>query len=159
MYFPESNCPFYRVTVFSNYSPQNVPDAKNTWSLMCETSESSSKPVESSKIIDQTIEGLIATKLIKSKGEIISRWSYCAKPGYPTPTIDRDQIIDAAFKVLEADQIFSRGRFGAWKYEVSNQDHTFMQGFEWADAYLGGSPELTVFDPKSANATGKRPRK
>ena len=27
MYFPELDCPFYRVTVFSNYSPQNVPDA------------------------------------------------------------------------------------------------------------------------------------
>ena len=40
MYFPENNCPFYRVTVFSNYSPANVPDPEHYWSLMCEVSES-----------------------------------------------------------------------------------------------------------------------
>ena len=33
MYFPEDNCPFYRVTVFSNYSPNNVPDIRQYWSL------------------------------------------------------------------------------------------------------------------------------
>ena len=40
IYFPEDNCPFYRVTVFSNYSPYNVPDITKHWSLMCEVSES-----------------------------------------------------------------------------------------------------------------------
>ena len=33
MYFPESDSPFYRVTVFSNYSPHNVP-GKEYFSLM-----------------------------------------------------------------------------------------------------------------------------
>ena len=41
IYFPESNCPFYRVTVFSNYAEANVPMPGSTWSLMCEVSESS----------------------------------------------------------------------------------------------------------------------
>ena len=46
MYFPEDNCPFYRVTNFHNYSPWNVPngDVDNYFSLMCETSYSSFKP-------------------------------------------------------------------------------------------------------------------
>ena len=45
MYFPEDNCPFYRVTVFSHYSPNNVPEPETGkyWSLMTETSESTSK--------------------------------------------------------------------------------------------------------------------
>ncbi len=46
IYFPESNCPFYRVTVFSNYSPNNVPDIRNSWSLMAEVSGSENRPVE-----------------------------------------------------------------------------------------------------------------
>ena len=41
--------------------------------------------------------------------------------------------------------ILSRGRFGAWKYEVSNQDHSFMQGVEAADHVLTGSHEPTFY--------------
>lgn len=36
MYFPEDDCPFYRVTVFSNYSPYHVPKPGRQWSLMAE---------------------------------------------------------------------------------------------------------------------------
>jgi hypothetical protein len=36
--------PTHRVTVFSNYSPCNVPD-ENCWSLMAEVCESAAKPV------------------------------------------------------------------------------------------------------------------
>lgn len=25
LYYPEDDCPFYRVTIFSNYSPNNCP--------------------------------------------------------------------------------------------------------------------------------------
>merc|ERR1711988_1784092 len=31
LYFPESNCPFYRATIFSNYSPANVPNPSKHW--------------------------------------------------------------------------------------------------------------------------------
>ena len=58
MYFPENDCPFYRVTVFSNYSPNNVPEPSSQWSLMAETAESSFKPVDASRIVAETIEGM-----------------------------------------------------------------------------------------------------
>jgi hypothetical protein len=53
---------------------------------------------------------------------------------------------------LEKLQILSRGRFGAWKYEVGNQDHSFMQGVEAAEFVISGSPEVTVFHPNTVNA-------
>jgi len=61
MYFPESNCPFYRVTHFSHYSPNNVPDASTQWSLMAEVSESAHCPVDSDTVVADVVRGLVVT--------------------------------------------------------------------------------------------------
>lgn len=152
MYFPEDNCPFYRVTVFSNYSPNNVPDHKTQWSLMTETSQSTHKHVNQESLIRDTVEGLIATKMIDSAEDVISTWHYHAGYGYPTPSSDRDEILKGTLPYLDQMGLFSRGRFGAWKYEVSNQDHSFMQGVEWVNRIKLGVPETTLFFPSTANA-------
>jgi protoporphyrinogen oxidase len=152
MYFPESNCPFYRVTVFSNYSLNNVPDPKDTWSLMTETSESSHKPVDRSKLIAETIEGLLNTKLIESRDDIISTWVHSVEYGYPTPSLERDSILNEVIPSLDSLGVYSRGRFGGWKYEVSNQDHSLMQGVEWVNKIALGIPETTYFYPNVANS-------
>jgi protoporphyrinogen oxidase len=151
MYFPESDCPFYRVTVFSNYSPNNVPDSDNNWSVMTETSESAEKPVDHTTLVQQTIDGLRNTRLLNGD-EIISTWSYRAKYGYPTPGLHRDAALAEILPGLEADNVYSRGRFGAWKYEVSNQDHSFMQGLEVIERIIHGRPEITLSDPNYANS-------
>jgi len=156
MYFPESNCPFYRVTVFSYYSPQNVPDSARYWSLMLEVSESPVKPVDSDRILEQTIQGAIATRLIKHSDQIESSWIRRFEHGYPTPFLGRDAILKKLLPVLEQKNVYSRGRFGAWKYEVSNQDHSYMQGVEVINRILGKinaeeGPEPTLNRPKFVN--------
>lgn len=156
MYFPEPNCPFYRTTVFSNYSPNNVPDIRTHWSLMTETSESPYKPVDRATLVEETIQGCLNTNLIQDRSEVVSTWSYCADHGYPTPTIDRDDILAAVLPGLEELGIHSRGRFGAWKYEVSNQDHSLMQGVELANRLALGVPETTVHFPAVANTNWGR---
>lgn len=152
MYFPESNCPFYRTTLFSNYSPNNVPDIRTSWSLMTETSESPHKPVNQATLVEDSIQGCLNTGLIKDRSEVISTWSYRAVHGYPTPSLDRDDILRTVLPGLEKLGIYSRGRFGAWKYEVSNQDHSLMQGVELVNYLVHGVPETTVFHPDVANA-------
>jgi protoporphyrinogen oxidase len=151
MYFPEDNCPFYRATVFSNYSPDNVPNIENTWSLMTETSESKSKPLDQRSLVQETIDGLLNTRLIKSKDEVVSIWTHRAKYGYPTPGLGRDSALRQILPALESEQIYSRGRFGAWKYEVSNQDHSFMQGLEIVERLCRGRTEITLNDPNYVN--------
>jgi protoporphyrinogen oxidase len=151
MYFPEKNCPFYRATLFSKYSPNNVPDGP-FWSLMVEISESEFKPVRKESLIEETIAGLLATKLIRCREQVATHWVYRAEYGYPTPCLQRDAILDAVLPEIEKLDISSRGRFGAWKYEVSNQDHSFMQGVEWVNRVELGIPELTVHYPNVANA-------
>ncbi len=152
MYFPDPKLPFYRVTLFSNYSPNNVPRPDQTWSLMCEVSESPFKLVNKATIINDVIMGLMDCGFIKSHEEIISTWYHFAEFGYPTPTVGRDAILTRVLTDLQDSDIYARGRFGAWKYEVSNQDHSCMQGVEFADKVLDGKTELTVNSPHVVNA-------
>lgn len=144
MYFPESTSPFYRATVFSNYSPNNVPKPGEQWSLMCETSESPAKPVDGRKIVDETIAGLYASRLISEDDRIISRWHRRLEYGYPTPWIGRDGVVESVQDKLAGMGVYSRGRFGAWKYEVANQDHSVMQGVELVNKLLESVPERTI---------------
>lgn len=44
----------------------------------------------------------------------------------------------------ESQGVYSRGRFGDWKYEVGNMDHSFMQGVEIAERILTGKTEITI---------------
>ncbi|KDN53542.1 FAD/NAD(P)-binding domain-containing protein [Tilletiaria anomala UBC 951] len=175
LYFPEPDSPFYRATVFSNYSPKNCPeasvklatiqyadpskgkpssDAKEGpyWSLMMEVSESHLKPVDMQTILAETIQGCINADLIKPEDEIVSTYHRKFTPGYPTPSLGRDAALDATLPVL-ADKfdILSRGRFGSWKYEVGNQDHSFLLGAEAANRALLGTPEITLLNPDWVN--------
>jgi protoporphyrinogen oxidase len=145
IYFPEGNCPFYRVTVFSNYSPDNVPGCNQYWSLIAETSESPCKPVKQVNLVNATIQGCLNTGLIQSKADVVSVWSHRAEYGYPIPSLGREAALAKLLPAIEEVGIQSRGRFGAWKYEVGNQDHSAMQGVEWADRIVTGKPETTMF--------------
>ncbi len=152
MYFPESDCPFFRVTVFSNYSRFNTPVPGETWSLMAEVSESEFKPIDGASVVQDVIRGLRATELIGPGDEIVSRWHRRLDHGYPTPSLERESILADLLPVLEGKDIYSRGRFGAWRYEVSNQDHSFMQGIEVADRIVNGRSELTLNEPDTVNS-------
>jgi protoporphyrinogen oxidase len=146
MYYPEANCPFYRVTYLSNYSPYMTPDAKTHYSLLCETSYSDHKPVDGSRIVEDTIQGLINAGMIKEEDrkDIVSTWTYHADYSYPTPSVERDGILSQVIPYLEQHDIYSRGRFGMWKYEVSNTDHTLMQGVEVVNRLVLGEAESTI---------------
>jgi UDP-galactopyranose mutase len=147
MYFPESNCPFYRVTYLSNYSPEVVPDPATHYSLLCEISRSPFKPVDADRVIDETIAGLVNAKLIgeRDQDDIVDVHVISRDYTYPIPSLERDAALKAIHPYLESKDIYSRGRFGAWRYEVGNMDHSVAQGVEWVDRILLGKrdDELT----------------
>jgi protoporphyrinogen oxidase len=157
IYFPESNCPFYRVTHFSHYSPDNVPDPASQWSLMAEVSESAHRPVDSSHVTADVVRGLLTTSLISSEAEIHHVWHTRLEYGYPIPSLHRDRGLGSIHTMLSARDVYSRGRFGAWKYEVSNQDHSFAQGVEAVDAWLDGAEEVTLRRADEVNARRPSP--
>lgn len=173
LYFPEDNCPFYRATIFSNYSPYNQPQkdvklptlqlasgsrrqsmqAKQGpyWSIMLEVSESSMKPVNHETLLKECIQGLVNTEMLRPEDEIVSTYHRRFDHGYPTPTLEREGALKELLPALQAKGIYSRGRFGSWRYEVGNQDHSFMLGVEAADSIVNGAAELTLNYPDFVN--------
>ncbi len=147
MYFPEADCPFYRVTYLSNYSADVVPDATRQYSLLAEISRSPVKPVDSSRVIEETIRGMINTQLLRERDQddIVDTHLIEREYTYPTPGLERDAALATVLPWLETQQIYSRGRFGAWRYEVGNMDHSVAQGVEWANRIVLGDvdDELT----------------
>jgi protoporphyrinogen oxidase len=152
MYYPEDHNPYYRVTVFSNYSPAHVPDSRCHFSLMAEVCESPYKPVDESSLRAWVLAAMRKDGLIGAEHDVVSFWHHRVEHGYPTPFLGRDEVLDHLIPVLADHRIHSRGRFGGWKYEVANQDHSFMQGVELADRLLEGKPETTYFDPSRVNS-------
>jgi len=155
MYFPESNSPYYRVTVFSNYSPNNVARPGEQWSLMTETSESAAKPVNRGALPEEVLTALEEDRLLPDRGQVCSVSTYHLDQAYPTPFLGRDALVDPVLRRFEEAGIYSRGRFGAWKYEVANQDHSFAQGYECVERLANGGGaeyEPTLFTPVVVNA-------
>lgn len=143
MYFPESNCPFYRVTNFHNYSPNNVARPGRQMGFMSEVSSSRHKPEQLGGMQERVIGGLRATTLMRPDDAIVSTWEMSVEYGYPVPTLGRDSALAVLQPWLEERRVYSRGRFGGWKYEVANMDHSVMQGVEWAERMVLGQEERT----------------
>lgn len=80
----------------------------------------------------------------KEKERIASRYLIDIPYSYPVPTLGREKALAVIQPYLESRLVYSRGRFGAWKYEVGNMDHSFMQGVELVDMLLSGKPEHTI---------------
>jgi hypothetical protein len=106
-------------------------------------------------VVEDVLRGLRATGLLKPSDRVLSLWSRFLDHGYPIPSLERDAILADVLPALEELGIYSRGRFGAWTYEVSNQDHSFMQGRECVDRILDGAgpdAEPTLRRPAEVNA-------
>jgi protoporphyrinogen oxidase len=149
-YFPEASSPFYRVTYLSNYSPNMAPDGH--FLLLTETSYSEHKHEDRATIVQRVIDGLVATRLLRpeDRDRIVSTHTFDVPYFYPVPTLSRDGALAAIQPYLMQHGIYSRGRFGAWCYEISNMDHSVMQGVEVVNNVLLGEPEQTWTPPPAS---------
>jgi protoporphyrinogen oxidase len=145
IYFPNPATPFYRMTYLSNYSPDIVPggDTSRYCSLLMETTYSRFRPLPEGDFAKSVINGLVAEGILETTDlpAIESVYLIHAGHAYPIPSVERDEALATIQNYLESKEIYSRGRFGSWKYEIGNQDHSLMQGKEVADRWLDGSEE------------------
>lgn len=83
------------------------------------------KPVDQANILRDSIQGLINTEMIKPDDEIVSTYHRRFDHGYPTPSLEREGVLKELLPKLQAKDIYSRGRFGSWRYEVSTSLHKY----------------------------------
>jgi protoporphyrinogen oxidase len=145
LYFVDSDMPIYRATYFSHYSPFNVPngDTKRYSSLMCEASIPLGEKVDADRMLDQVTSGLIRAGILEEedRNRVVSRYQRFVNYSYPIPTLERDGALAILQPALLHQKIYSRGRFGAWRYEIGNMDHSVMMGVEAVDHALSGKAE------------------
>jgi len=153
IYFPEPDVPFYRVTYLSNYSPYITPEPDQTL-FLTETSRSGHKPEPAEGIVERVIDGLETTGLMQpgDREKIVTTWRCSPDQTYPVPSTTRDESLGIIQPWLREQGVWSRGRFGAWLYEVGNMDHSAMQGVEAVNNFLSGDPE-TVWIPRGEAAS------
>jgi len=146
IYFTDADMPCYRATYFSHYSPFNVPngDTSRYSSLMCEVSIRNGASVDADRILYEVVAGLIRSRILleSDKNKIVSRYRRLVGYSYPIPTLDRDKALALIQPALLNEKIYSRGRFGAWRYEIGNMDHSVMMGVEAVGHILAGEKEL-----------------
>ncbi|HSH62038.1 MAG TPA: FAD-dependent oxidoreductase [Acidimicrobiales bacterium] len=154
VYFPEPDLPFYRLTYLSNYSPYMTAGPDQTL-FLTETSRSEHKPEDAGTIVERVVDGLVSTGIMEEddRSRIVTTWLCSPDMTYPVPSMSRDSSLGTIQPWLRSQDIWSRGRFGAWLYEIGNMDHSTMQGVEFVNNVLFDEPE-TVWIPRGQGSEG-----
>ena len=132
--YAEGNCPAPSTTLpticlgSAEAVGKTAPSPGPYWSLMFEVSESAYKPVEQDivsiggrmypRVVLETLQGAISTGLIAPSDEIVSIYHRRLEHGYPTPSLKREFVLQKALPELRKHNVWSRGRFGSYRYVV-----------------------------------------
>ena len=144
LYCPADSVPWYRATMLSNYDPANAGPGR--WNILCEVPIFADDPISAPDAVEGVQRSL--QLLGADPGKVVSRFVETLEFGYPVPTLGRDRLLRAADVRLRAHGIYSRGRFGGWRYESSNQDYGYVQGRQAVDNALSGTPEDVYWHPE-----------
>jgi protoporphyrinogen oxidase len=142
-YFPEDSTPFYRVTNFAKYSPANVPngDVSRYSAYLTETSYSPYKSENEEALVRRVLDGLVECGLVPPDAPVASIHTIDVAYAYPVPTLGRDEALALVQPWLIEQGVYSRGRFGSWRYEIGNMDHAVKMGVDVARLIVEGEPE------------------
>jgi protoporphyrinogen oxidase len=143
MYFPGDDVPFYRATNFAKYAAANVPggrtDQYSSW--MTEVASSPHRPLDTEQLGERVDQALRSAGLVNPGAETVSLHLDHIERAYPIPTLGRDDALATIQPWLMEHDIYSRGRFGAWRYELGNMDHAVKMGVDVARLLVDGTDE------------------
>jgi protoporphyrinogen oxidase len=142
MYFPDLGVPFYRATNFAKYAAANVPSG-NTGRYSSYLTETAFSPGAGPPrdLRERVMAGLVTGGVVEDDQSIASIHVIDVEYAYPVPTLGRDRALATIQPWLMDRDIYARGRFGAWRYEMGNMDHAVKMGIDVAHRLLEGRPE------------------
>jgi hypothetical protein len=108
---------------------------------MTETSYSQYKAEPREGLEERVEEGLRASGMVEGRPEVASAHVEDIPYAYPVPTLKRDHALHTIQPWLLEHDVYSRGRFGAWKYEIGNMDHSMKMGIDVARLIVEDTPE------------------
>lgn len=139
VYCAERETPFYRLTVQSNLALRNVPNPERQWSIMLETSHKPANIPCVEALIQSSLAALSNWGLPIRRESIADTWAHTVDRAYPVPVAGSNRAVCAILKRLRDLGIHSCGRFGAWRYENTNQDDCFLEGGAIASSLCNSS--------------------
>lgn len=140
VYLPGASAPFYRISLLSSYSPALVPDPSASWSLLAETTLAAGRGPSP----EEVAEAARRLGFLPGGARIVSTFEEDLPVAYPIPLAGRFEAIGGLLSALAGMGILSRGRYGAWLYELSSMDTSFLMGWEAAAALAGAVPETLL---------------
>lgn len=144
LYCPDRTVPWYRATMLSNYDAGNAGPGR--WNVLCEVPLLDGSPARGEDALAGVVDSL--TRLGLDPARIEATFVRRIEMGYPVPTLGRDDVLREVDAALTHRGIYSRGRFGGWRYESSNQDYCYLQGRQAVEAALHGHPEDVYWHPE-----------
>ncbi len=133
IYFPETKYRFYRVGFPMNFSTHMTPPGCS--SMYVEIAHLPEEPFDEALAMKEAIRGLLACGLLRNEKEIITRNILRIPIAYVTYDQNRTALAQMMLSSLDSTQVFSIGRFGAWKY--SYMEEAILEGMATAEKILG----------------------
>ena len=140
IYFPEDEFLFQRVSFPMNLAEKMAPDG--TSSILAEISLRATEAVDTERMIDQTISGLIHAEILREDDSLLVREARVIDPAYVIPDLDHEENTKRIHAYLDSVEIISCGRFGAWQY--LNMDHALLSGKRAAERVDRRVPDLQI---------------
>jgi UDP-galactopyranose mutase len=130
VYVADAEMPAHKIAFNHTSSPELA--ARPTHAIMCEIAHSEHKLVgEDHELAEASVAWLVRAGFLATPADALETRMVDVRYGYPVMTHDRTRIVGQLRAWLEARDIFSIGRFGAWSYV--NSDACLVEGLALAD--------------------------
>jgi len=133
VYFPEKKYRFYRVGFPMNFSTHMTPAGCS--SVYVEIGYQPDQPFDEGRAFKDAMRGLKECGLLRDESDIVTRNIVKIPVAYVTYDQNRTALATTILGQLSAQNIYSIGRFGGWKY--SYMEEAILEGKATAEHILG----------------------